>query len=318
MKKRIFAAAIALVTIFALGGCGNKNYNLVMATGGTSGTYFAFGGAMAGQINSHLGSKNIKVTATSTGASMENIRNISAGEADLALVQNDVLDYANKGIELFDNEKKENLAVIATLYPEVVQIVVGKNSGINSVADLKGKKVSVGDVGSGVEANSKQILAAYGMTFEDINASHLSFKESANSFKDKQIDAFFVTSGVPNTAITELSVTDPIKVLNIEPDKRASLIEQYPFYGEFVVSKDQYNTDEDATTLAVMATLIVRKDMEEGVVYDITKALFDNLDELGTSHAKGTELSQEGAVASLSVDLHPGAAKYYKEIGVLK
>lgn len=318
MIKKILAATLALVMIVALGGCGGtKSYNLVMATGGTSGTYFAFGGAMAGQINNYL-KPNVKVTATSTGASMENIRNIASGEADLALVQNDVLDYADKGIELFDGEKKDNLAVVATLYPEVVQIVVGKDSGINSVADLAGKRVSVGDVGSGVEANSKQILEAYGLTFDDIKANYLSFSESANGFKDKQLDAFFVTSGVPNTAITELSVTNPIKILTIDPDKCDSLIAKYPFYGKFVVGKDQYKCDEDATTLAVMATLIVRKDMDEQVVYDLTKALFGNLEELGKAHAKGTELSQARAVESLSVALHPGAAKYFKEIGVLK
>ncbi|MEG1778424.1 MAG: TAXI family TRAP transporter solute-binding subunit, partial [Angelakisella sp.] len=195
MTKRFLALTLAMVMLLSLGGCGAKKAaNLVMATGGTSGTYFALGGAMAGQVNSYLKDSGVKITATSTGASKENIRNIAAGEADLALVQNDVLDYASKGIELFDGEKTANLSVVATLYPEVVQIVVGKNSGINSIADLKGKKVSVGDVGSGVEANAKQILEAYGMTFDDVNASHLSFKESANGFKDKQLDAFFVTA----------------------------------------------------------------------------------------------------------------------------
>lgn len=319
MTKRLLALALTTVMILSLGGCAaKKSYNLVMATGGTSGTYFALGGAMAGQVNTYLKDKDAKITATSTGASMENIRNIAAGEADLALVQNDVLDYADKGIELFDGEKTANLSVVATLYPEVVQVVVGKDSGINSIADLKGKRVSVGDVGSGVEANAKQMLAAYGMTFDDVKASHLSFKESANSFKDKQLDAFFVTAGVPNTAVVELSVTDPVKVLTIEPEIRKALIEKYPFYGEYTIGKDVYNTNEDATTLAVMATLIARKDLDETVVYEITKALFGHLDELGTSHAKGKELSLEKAVSSISIDMHPGAAKYFKEVGALK
>ncbi|MEG1942980.1 MAG: TAXI family TRAP transporter solute-binding subunit [Angelakisella sp.] len=319
MTKRFLALTLAMVMLLSLGGCGAKKAaNLVMATGGTSGTYFALGGAMAGQVNSYLKDSGVKITATSTGASKENIRNIAAGEADLALVQNDVLDYASKGIELFDGEKTANLSVVATLYPEVVQIVVGKNSGINSIADLKGKKVSVGDVGSGVEANAKQILEAYGLTFDDVNASHLSFKESANGFKDKQLDAFFVTAGVPNTAVVELSVTDPVKVLEIDAEHRAALIKKYPFYGEFTVTKDVYNTDADATTLAVMATLIARKDLDEKVVYDITKALFAHLDELGNAHAKGKELSAEKAISSISIDMHAGAAKYFKEIGVLK
>lgn len=325
MTKKFLSAALAFLMVITATACGTSasgskpagnSSKLVMATGGTSGTYFALGSAMATQINELVPS--IKVTANSTGASMENIRNIATGESDFALVQNDVLDYADKGIELFNGEKKENLSVIATLYPEVCQIVVAADSGIGSVADLKGKRVSVGDVGSGVEANARQILAAYNMTFDDIKASHLSFKESANNFKDKQLDAFFVTAGVPNTAIVELSVTNPIKILTIEPEVRKALIEKYPFYGEVTIPADVYKTDSEATTLAVMATLIAREDLDENVVYEVTKALFGNLEKLGTAHAKGKELSVEQAISSISIDMHPGAAKYFKEIGALK
>ena len=317
MKKKLLALILAVATAFTVGGCSStNNNNLVMATGGTSGTYYPFGGAIAAQINKNV--EGTKVTATSTGASKENIRNIASGESDLALVQNDILDYAVKGIEIFDGEKTENLAVMANLYPEVVQIVVGADSGINTIADLKGKRVSVGDVGSGVEANAKQLLEANGLTFDDLKTSHLSFKESANGFKDKQLDAFFVTAGVPNTAVTELSVTDPIKVLSVDAATTKALIEKYPFYTEYTISKDAYNTAEDVKTVAVMATLIVRADLDEDIVYDMTKAIFDNIDDLGLAHAKGKEVSVAGAVNGISVDIHPGAVKYFKEVGAIK
>lgn len=315
MGKKIIAVLLALMLVLAVAGCGgagaaSKNY--IMATGGTSGTYYPFGGAIAQIINKNA---QVNITANATGASKENIRLIATKEADLAIVQNDVLDYAAKGIELFEGEKVENLAVIGTLYPEVVQLVA--TSDIKTVADLKGKRVSVGDVGSGVEANAKQILEAYGITFNDIKVNNLSFKESSNAFQDGQLDAFFVTSGIPNTAIVELSVTNPVNIINVEDAQRASLIEKYPFYVDFEVGSDVYKTESSAKTLAMKATLICRADLPEDVVYNMTKALFENLPELESAHAKGAEVSVENAVTGVSVDFHPGALKYYKEKGLV-
>ncbi len=192
---RLISVIIALALVFTLGACSGapassndnqpaeaKGGNYIMATGGTSGTYYPLGGAMAQIIAKYV--PNTNVTPNATGASKENIRLVSSGDADIAIVQNDVLDYASKGIEIFNGEKVSGLTVLATLYPEVCQVVVGADSGINTIADLKGKRVSVGDAGSGVEANAKQILEIYGLKFEDVNASRLSFKESASAFQD--------------------------------------------------------------------------------------------------------------------------------------
>ncbi len=289
--------------------------NYILATGGTSGTYYSFGGAMAQIINKTAGTN---ITAQSTGASKENIRLVSTKEAELAIVQNDVLDYAYKGIELFNGEKIENVLTIGTLYPEVIQLVVAADSDIMTLADLKGKKVSVGDAGSGVEANAKQVLEAYGLSFEDIDVRRLSFKESGDAFSNKQLDAFFVTAGIPNTAIVELAVKNPVKLLNIEGDPMKSLQTKYPFYTEFTIGKDVYNTAEDIKTIAIQATLVCGADMSEDAVYNITKAIFENLTELGEAHAKGKEVALEKTVQGVSVPFHPGAEKYYKEQGILK
>lgn len=288
--------------------------NYILATGGTSGTYYSFGGAMAQVVNKAAGTN---ITAQATGASKENIRLVSNKEAELAIVQNDVLDYAFNGIELFDGEKIENVLTIGTLYPEIVQLVVADNSNIKSVADLKGKKVSVGDAGSGVEANAKQVLEAYGLSFDDIDVRRLSFKESGDAFSNKQIDAFFVTAGIPNTAIVELAVKTPVRLLNIDGEQMQALQAKYPFYTEFVIPKDVYNTAEDTKTIAIQATLVCAADLSEDSVYAITSAIFENLDVLGESHAKGKEVSVEKAVTGVSVPFHPGAEKYYKEKGVL-
>ncbi|MGE4284113.1 MAG: TAXI family TRAP transporter solute-binding subunit [Clostridia bacterium] len=322
MKKLLLLVlCVVLGLSMVLSGCGAAKNNLILATGGTSGTYYPFGGAMAQIFNTKV--ENMNVTAQATGASKENLRLVGKGEADLAIVQNDVMDYAFTGTELFnlegENEKIEGFRTLATLYPEVVQIVVSPDSGINSVADMKGKRISVGDAGSGVEANAKQVLEAYGLTFDDLKVTRLSFKESANAYKDKQLDGFFVTAGVPNTAIQEITALQDVKVLSIDDASAAKLAEKYPFYTQYTISKDIYKgMTEDAKTVAVKATLIVRKDLKDDVVYDLTKSLFENKEELGNAHAKGKELDINDAIKGVSVPLHPGAEKYYKEKGVVK
>jgi len=318
MKKLVVALlTVTLIAAVILTGCTAAKTNLIMATGGTSGTYYSFGGAICQIYNTKL--DNMNVTAQVTGASKENIRLVGSKEAELAIVQNDVMDYAYNGIELFNGEKVQNIRTVAVLYPEIIQIVVSPESGINSIADMKGKRISVGDAGSGVEANARQILEAYGLTFDDIKVSNLSFSESASAFKDKQIDGFFVTAGIPNPAIQEITALSSIKILSIDDEAADKLISKYPFYTKYTITQDTYKGMEgDAGTLAVMATLIAGNEVSEDVIYKLTKALFDNQSELGAAHAKGKELSLEGAVQGASVPFHPGAEKYYKEQGILK
>jgi hypothetical protein len=318
MKKLLLAIlVVALIATAVLTGCTTAKTNLIMATGGTSGTYYSFGGAICQIYNTKL--ENMNVTAQSTGASKENIRLVGSKEAELAIVQNDVLDYAYNGIELFNGEKVQNIRTVAVLYPEIIQIVVSPDSGINSIADMKGKRISVGDAGSGVEANAKQILEAYGMTFDDIQASHLSFSESASAFKDKQLDGFFVTAGSPNPAIQEITALQSIKLLAVDDATADKLIEKYPFYTKYSISKETYKgMESDTNTLAVMATLIAGSELGEDVVYKLTKALFEYQAELASAHAKGNEMRLATAVQGVSVPFHPGAEKYYKEKGLLE
>jgi uncharacterized protein len=184
---------------------------------------------------------------------------------------------------------------------------------------MKGKKISVGAAGSGVEANAKQILEAYGLTFDDIKVSRLSFTESANAYKDKQLDGFFVTAGIPNTAIQEISTLQPVRIISLDDATIDNLAKKYPFYTVYTITKDIYKGMEaDAKTLAVKATMIVGKDLKTDVVYNLTKALFENKEELGSAHAKGKVLDINEAVKGVSVPLHPGAEKYYKEKGIIK
>lgn len=313
--KRALTILLAAVMLFALAGCsGSSAKNYILASGGTSGTYYPFGGAMGQLINKYVDGAN--VTTQATGASKENIRLIASGEADLAIVQNDVLAYAEQGIEIFDGEKVTGVNTVATLYPEIVQIVVAADSPIKTVADLKGKRVSVGDAGSGVEANAKQILNAYGISFDDITKENLSFKDSGDALKNGQLDAYFVTAGVPNTSIVDVMVQKAVRLLPVDGAEAEKLMADYSFYTPFTVTKDTYKTDSDITTLAVKATLVASDKLSEQEVYDICKALFEHLDEFGEAHAKGKEVTLEDAVKGISATQHPGAVKYFTEKGV--
>ena len=313
--KKIAVIGAVLAGLLALTGC-NEKKNYILATGGTSGTYYPFGGAIANIWNTKI--DNMNVTAQATGASAENLRLISKGDAEFATVQNDVMDYAYNGTDMFAGQKLPNLASIGTLYPEVVQIAASASSGIKSVDDLRGKRVSVGDAGSGVEFNAKQILEGYGISFSDIKKNNLSFKESAEGLQNGTLDACFITAGVPNAALQELAFTAGLILIPVNGDKADAICAKYGFYTKTVIPAGTYKgTDRDTEALAIKATLAVNANLDENTVYAMTKALFENLDELGAAHAKGKEVTAESAVTGISVPFHPGAAKYYKEIGVL-
>lgn len=316
MKKFLKISSLILVAAVMLASCSkNAKKDYILATGGTGGTYYPFGGAIANIWNTKV--ENMNVTAQATGASAENLRLINKGEAEYAIVQNDVMDYAYNGTDLFAGEKLANIMTIGTLYPEVVQIAVSKDSGIKSVADFKGKRISVGDAGSGVEFNAKQIMEGYGLTFDDIKKSNLSFKESAEGIQNGTLDGCFVTAGVPNAALQELAFTAGLTLVPVDGEAAKKICEKYGYYTQTTIPGGTYKgTDDDTPALAIKATLAVNSKLDEQTVYEMTKALFENLNELATAHAKGKEVSAKAAVTGVSVPFHPGAKKYFKEIGL--
>jgi TRAP transporter TAXI family solute receptor len=200
-----------------------------------------------------------------------------------------------------------------------VQVVVSADSDIYTIKDLKGKRVSVGDAGSGTAINASQILDAYGMTVKDLRVNYLSFKESASAFQDKSLDAFFAVAGIPTTAIVEVGIVDKIRILPIDQEYADILISKYPFFSATTINKDTYGTEGDIQTLSVKAAVAALKKVDENIAYHFTRALFENLQELADAHAKGKELTLESALEGIDVStLHPGAAKYYKEVGLIK
>lgn len=328
MKKLSLLLVLTLILTAGLVGCGSQENSeqpseatgetvsqVIIATGGTAGTYYPLGGGIANIISENT---DTDASAQTTGASVENMRLIAKDEVDLAFTQTDIADYALNGTEMFE-APVENLKAIASLYPETIQIVLPADTEITTVADLKGKRVSVGAPGSGVEANAKQVLEIYGLTFEDLNAEHLSFGDSATKIQDGQLDAAFVTAGAPTSAITELSATKGVKILSLEKDKIDELIAKYPYYALDVIPAGVYSgQEEEVNTVAVKAMLVVRSTLAEEQVYNMTKALFENLDKLVTINKKAEAISLDTALEGVSLELHPGAAKYFEEQGIKK
>ena len=323
MNKKVIAVITAFMLLATcLTGCGGGGGNesadparISFASGGTSGTYYPIASAISTLWTDKV--EGLDVAVQSTGASAENLNLINKGEAEVALVQNDVMYYAYTATESFaEVDKNESFLTLGTVYPEVVQLVVAGDSGIETLADLKGKAVSIGDVGSGVESNAKQILAAAGIGLDEITVRNLGFGESANGIKDKTLDAAFVTAGTPTTAVTELAATNDIKILSLDQAVIDKLCADYGYYTAFAIPADVYGTGADANTVAVKATIVVKADLSEELVYNMTKTLFENLDVVAESHAKGKEMSLQGAIDGVSVPLHPGAAKYFEEQGL--
>jgi uncharacterized protein len=317
MKKALTLLAVC-VGLFGLvtGVSAQQSVKMVLATGGTAGTYYPFGGAMAKIWNSKIPGMN--VTAQATGASVENCRLVNKMEAELAIVQSDTVDFAFNAKENF-KEKLTKLNAIAVLYPEIIQIVVNADSPIKGFADLKGKKIGVGAPGSGTEANFRQLMDIYGFKKDDVKAQYLSFSESAEQFKDKHIDAFILTSGIPNSAVMDIMAMRSIRLLSFEDDKVAKLTQKYPFLAPVRIPANTYRgLAAEVKTVAVMAVLICNPELKGDVVYNLTKALFENQADLIGAHVKGKELTLQTAVKGVSIPFHPGAVRFYKEKGVIK
>ncbi len=285
---------------------------ITIATGGSSGAYFALGGTVSNLLNEQVPYVNSSVQ--STGASAVNSTLLGEGKADIAFAMNDVVNYAYTGTETFTEKGAvENLRGIASLYPNFVQAITLEGKGIETVADLKGKKVGVGAPGSGTEVNARQILGAYDITYDDIEEDYLSYAEAVEQLKNGAIDAAFLTSGIPNAAIMDLATTKDVQIIKIEEEVVSALAADFPFYSSEMIPADTYGNAEAVETAAVMTLLVTRAELSEETVYDITKTVFENLDSLGETHSSGKKISLESSQVGMPIPLHPGAAKYFEE-----
>lgn len=311
--KKILAMVLALCMVFAL--CAASAFaadELIFTTGGEAGTYYAFGSVLAQYVSNN---SDISVTAITGNGSQANVEDMDAGDVQLAFCQSDVMSYAYNGTNLFEDLGKiDSFSVVAALYMEQVQIVT-TNPDIKTVADLKGKSVSIGARGSGVYFNALDVLGVYGLTEDDIKPVYQSFGDSAESLKDKKIDAAFIVAGAPTTAITDLSTSGPVYLVSIDDEHIDELLAKSPYYTAYTVPADTYGMPEDVQTVAVAAVVLARNDVSEDAIYTFTSTIFDNMDAIAEQHGKGAELSLEFASSITDVPYHPGAAKYFAEKG---
>ena len=316
--KRVLAAGavLAAMVVFFTGCNGNSDVEgkkfLNIGTGGTAGTYYPIGGAMAEILNKEI--PGMSASAQSTGASVANVNMLGDGTIDLATVQNDIAYYAANGTEMFVDKKVDGLKGIASLYPETCQFVTLKASGIKSLSELKGKRVAVGAVGSGVEANVRQILAAYGISYDDIDAQYLSFAEGASALKDGNVDVAVLTAGYPTASVQDIAAQNPVRLLPVEDKIADDLIAQYPFYTKTVIPGGTYaGFDEAVPSVSVMAMLVAGPTVNEELGYKVTKAIFSHLDRLQAAHAVGKQITRDSVKAGMSLPMNEGAEKYFNE-----
>ena len=310
--RRLIVAVVLSVCMLVLSGCGG--HRMMMGTGGTAGTYYAFGGVLAQYMKNYTG---YSVTAVSTDASKANIQSIGDGDYQMGFTQSDVMAYAWEGIKSFEKDgPSRDFRVLGGLYAETVQLIT-MNDKIQSVADLKGKSVSIGAPGSGVYFNAVDVLEASGIGLDGIKPQYQSFDDSKEALKDGQIDAAFIVAGAPTSAITELATTNGVNLIPIDGELRDKIMEMCPYYAPLQIPADTYPKQPNPVdTITIKATMIVDADLDEDVVYALTAAIFDHKDEIALENAKGQELSIENATDGMAVPFHKGAARYYAEHGV--
>lgn len=312
LKKKTALVMAFLFVLAALTACGQKG-RLRIGTAGEGGNYNSLGNALSQTLQKDPYKVNVEVKTTAGSAA--NIRLLSQDYLELAIAQSDVIDEMYTGT--LDTQAMKGYSAIAALYPEPVQIVVRADSGIASVSDLAGKKVSVGEADSGTQKNAAQILQAYGLTSNMLTVQNMTYAEASKALGDGSIDAMFCTAGAPAQVITDLSGATPVNLIPIEGQQSDLLTGAYGFYAKAVIPAGTYKgQDSDVTTLAVMSVLLASDKTPADKIYTITGALFKEKAALNAAVPVEFDLEEQKAVESVTIPFHPGAAQYYQECGI--
>lgn len=296
-----------------------------IGTGGPTGVYFVVGNAVCRMVHKEAaeGRKEgrqhgIRCSAPSTGGSTYNIGQISQGELDFGVAQSDWQHHAYHGTAPDKVRPFKKLRSVFSVHPEPYQIIVGKNSGIKSWNDLRGKRFNIGNPGSGQRGTTEVLMERYGFKTSDFAvATELTSTEQANALCDGKIDAFGYTVGVPNAGVSVATDGCDAKIINLNGKVEKQLVKEFPYYAFATIPKGTYKTtDRDVTTFGVLATFVTSADVPEDVVYEVTRAVFENLDDFRALHPAFANLDPKKMIKDgLSAPLHPGAVKYYKEKG---
>ncbi|MCP1170369.1 TAXI family TRAP transporter solute-binding subunit [Limimaricola litoreus] len=305
--------AFAATAVLAAGSAAAQS-QLSIATGGTGGVYYPMGGGLAEVINNHV--EGMSATAEVTGASVENMGLIATGDADLAIGLADTVQQAYSGTGRFEGQELPMIRAVGSLYANMVQIVTAADSGISSIDDLAGKRVSVGAPGSGTEVNAMTLLEANGMSFDDFEAQRLNFNETADALANGDIDAGFWSVGAPTSSILNLATTQDVRMISLTEEQVTAAAEADPTFAALSLAGGTYEgVDEDVATIGVPNVLVVSSETDEETVYQITKAMYENIADLQAVHPAANETTVEFTMDATPVPLHPGALRYFEEAG---
>lgn len=314
MKQILYCLLITMVLVSTGSIVFAEDLNITIGTGGTAGIYYAMGGGLS-LLLSQNGYRSI---AQTTDASVANMRLLNRGRINMAFTQNDIAEYHYNGQLMFkDEETIQNYSALASLYPELVQIVVRKDSGIKTIGDLEGKKVGVGAPGSSGPETIKMLLEITGLEMSDIEPEYLSYGEAASYFKDRLLDAYITIGGIPHSAIQSVTPVIDVDFIRFTEEEIEKIKDKYPLFTTATINKGSYkDVEEDINTIAMQAILVVSNSISADDVYNITKSMFNNLDYLSMSHNNWGKVSLEKALNGITIPFHPGAVKLYNEMGL--
>ncbi|TFH85979.1 TAXI family TRAP transporter solute-binding subunit [Billgrantia azerbaijanica] len=310
MRALKYAVAVSLLATAPLVAA----QQLSIATGGTGGTYYPLGGGLAEMIGKHI--EGYDAVAEVTGASVENMGLVWRGDSDMALALADTVHQAYNGSGDFEGRQLENIRALASVYPNAVQIVTLADSGIESLEDLRGKIVSVGAPGSGTELNARAVLESNGITYDDIDPRRLNFNETADAIRDGDIDAGFWSVGPPTSSIMNLATTRDIRLIGLTDEEVANARKESPVFARYTLRAGLYEgMDEGVQTIGIPNVLAVSSEMDEELAYQVTQMLFERTDELIAIHPAANDTTVEFSIESTPIPFHPGALRYYEEVG---
>ncbi|WP_158736622.1 TAXI family TRAP transporter solute-binding subunit [Alteribacillus sp. YIM 98480] len=335
IKKLVMTGSLAAVTVMAAA-CGGENeespenaesgdengsdvQDLNFPTASTTGTIYPLGSAMANLWNDEM--DNVRVNAQGSNGGVENLNMLKEGEGHISFATSGIIWEAYNGERGFTDRQYDDVRIMAGLYYNPNQFVVREEAGIDSVADLEGKKFAPGASGSTPEVESSIILPEYGIDYPGgIEENFVGFDEAIDLMRNKQIDGALIQAGLPTAAVTEMTSTAGGKLIGIDEDVRSSLMEEYPWYSEVTIPADTYeNQEEDVETLGIKMMLMTDASLDEDMVYEMTKTFWENLDQLEDSHTIVEQMDLEEATTELAdIPLHEGAKRYYEEEGVLE
>ena len=313
MRNKALVVLISLLSMFTVAtaawSASQQKKAMTLATATIGGAYYPVGQAMTSVINKYV--PNISMTPEVTNGAVENPRLVGDGDTDFGITNANTAYFAFNGQKPY-TRKIENLAAIGNLHPSVFQIVVLNKSKIKSFADLKGKKVAVGPAGGGTLPILQSIFEEYGMKADDIQANYLPYSDGFTQLGDDNLDAAVALGGYPTAAVMEIATTQKVRLIVLEDDKFKNLMKKYPYYSKMVIPKDVYKLETDVPCVGINNIFFTKKSMDAKIVYDVTKAIYDHLDELAAANATTKQIDRR-SLSQLPILIHPGAKKYFDE-----